>query len=217
MRVLGLIALVFAPVSCSAGGDAPSVAGSAGSSSVGSASGANGTGAGTGSGTATGSAGSFSLVNAAHAKSGTRIKVRGYSSDDGAELGTTFFDSELGLSCYSQSTIAGIKCVPYQEMQLFYYSDSYCTVPIARVPDSLCGTVAYGYTYANKSDCSVGWQAPVISKLYSSRNNYSGPVYSKSTTCVALTSEQATLAGYHFVTVAEEPLTLLATLKVHEF
>lgn len=79
---------------------------------------------------------------------GTRIRLHGVQTSEGAFVYGEPFDSKLGTVCFPVRTEDGVlRCVPQADASIAGFSDPGCTTPIASRTKGACGTLTFATRY----------------------------------------------------------------------
>ena len=80
-------------------------------------------------------------------RSGTRLKLMGNESGEGAFFGAVLFDTKLGEVCYAvRSSDGSLRCIPARTADVPYFSDDQCTRALAAGSGD-CANVKFGSKY----------------------------------------------------------------------
>jgi hypothetical protein len=119
---------------------------------------------GTGGGPAGGGAGGGGVdagptIGVQHqALSGSRLKTRVITGDDGSQVYAGMFDSTRGEPCAFQLAGDGVtRCLPSARPTAITYSDAACTVPVFRVTEAECAP-KYAVDSASLATCPLYWR-----------------------------------------------------------
>lgn len=149
------------------------------------------------------------------ALSGSRLKVRGYKSADGAVLPMLgFWDSKLDAWCNAQPTEDGkLRCVPYSPQATYFFADANCTiVAVMTGPSPLAwGKAQFASVPDPQSTCSspsaayyrLGAEVPA-SSVYLKSQDTCNP-YASSGNCYPfyLLGEQVSISEFAEMEVVE--------------